>query len=101
MWLSVIDRSRQALGWADEQTGHQVAVLGRSCGDLGYNRPLRRILKARLRALVLLRSHGELLSRHGVKMASKGVCPGYGVYSRMDWTGEAERASGNKGCGII
>lgn len=63
--------------------------MRRNCGDLGYDRPLRRALKARLRVLgVPLRGHGGLLSRHGEKMASKGHCPV--MCHGMDWAREAE-----------
>lgn len=57
-------------------------------------------MKVRQRALVPPRGHGGLLSRHGVKMASRGHCRGYGVCSRMDETGLVERASGDKGSGV-
>lgn len=52
------------------------------------------------KAPVPLRGHGRLLSRHGVKMASQRYCPGYGVCSRIDYTGEVERVSGDKDLGV-
>lgn len=56
-------------------------------------------MKARPRTLVPLRGHDGLLSRHGVKMASKGHYSSYDVCSRVDWTREVERASGDEGSG--
>lgn len=60
---------------------------------------MRRAFRVSLKALVPLSGCRGPLSRHGVKMASKGHCPGYSVCSRMGQTGEVGRASGDKGSG--
>lgn len=44
-------------------------------------------MKTRQRALVPLRGHGGLWSRHEVKMAANGHCPGYGIHA-VGWIGQ-------------
>lgn len=74
-------------------------MLG-SSPEAGVPGTLRRTLKSRPGTPAPRRGHDGLLSRHGVKMASKGHNPSADVCSRVYWTGQGERATGDEGSGV-
>lgn len=75
-----------------------MAVLG-SSPEAGAPGTLRRTLKARPGTPAPRRGHDGLLSRRGVKMASKNY-PSADVCSQADWTGQGESAAGDEGSGV-